>query len=300
MDDDLIYKTRQVLEQSGANLPPRVTASLAAARQKALNAAQLKAGQPHLRKRFSSPTAIWGVGLTFASFIGVLIALNGAQRTSLDLDIGRIAAIDQKMIVDRLPVQAYLDPGFLVFQEEGLGQPASTSVTSLVNGATIAIREFWSLDQLFPGAKNSQTLAWTKLTNNQREALAPLESLWTTFEPTRKKKWLKIADRFHLLTPNEQARAQERMQEWVSMPASDRQQARAIFDSVVEAVPEEVRIMKWNEYQKLSPAERARLVELAAQKIADASPTPEQKVSPPGPAQTRPRSALSATSDKPF
>jgi hypothetical protein len=90
------------------------------------------------------------------------------------------------------------------------------------------------------------------------------------------------------------------MQEWVSMPASDRQQARAIFDSVVEAVPEEVRIMKWNEYQKLSPAERARLVELAAQKIADASPTPDQKVSPPGPAQTRPRSALSATSDKPF
>jgi len=142
VDDDLIYKTRQVLEQSGANLPARVTAALTAARHKALSAAQLTAGQPHLRKRFSNPTAIWGVGLTLASFIGVLIALNGAQRTSLDLDIGRIAAIDQKMIVDRLPVQAYLDPGFLVFQEEGLGQPASTSVTSLVNGASIAIREF--------------------------------------------------------------------------------------------------------------------------------------------------------------
>jgi len=300
MDDDLIYKTRRVLDQSCENLPARVTKTLAVARQAALKAAQPDLGQPHLRKRFFNPATSWGVGLTFASLIGILVALNGAQRTSLDLDIGRVAAIDQKMIVDRLPVQAYLDPGFLVFQEEGLGQQASTSVASLMNGATIAIREFWSLDQLFPGAKNSPALAWVKLTNNQREALAPLESLWSTFEPTRKRKWLKIADRFHLLSPSEQARAQDRMQEWVAMPASDRQQARAIFDSVIEAVPEEVRIMKWNEYQKLSPAERTRLVELAAQKIADASPAPDQKTNPKGSAQTLPRSALSVTSDKPF
>lgn len=314
-DRDPIYLSRFRLHQAQDTLPPKIKEALAQIRARAVSrAAQRQQHRPLFR--FTSRQQRWGMGLSLASVMSVLISLQAVREISRDIDIGRIAAIDQKMMTDRLPVQAYLDPGFLVFHE---GAAASAETASdnkgqagdalpVMSRATNAMREFWSLDSLFPGTITGQTPLWSKLTSAQREALAPLEAHWPEMENERRRKWIKIADRFHVMTPDQQALAQERMQEWVSLPATERRQARAAFDSLHQVMPEDIRVMKWNEYQKLSEQDRARLIELAQQRLAETDPQTTVKrpegTSPAtaasGSAVARPRSALAGQSEKPF
>jgi hypothetical protein len=311
---DPIYLSRQGLRRYQDAMPESIKSALAQARYKAVHQASTRQHHRPLFRPQSSPQR-WGLGLSVASVITVLISLQAVQVISKDIDIGRLAAIDQKMMTDRLPVQAYLDPGFLAFQEGNSelesSQEATTSdaqnVLPVVTRATHAMREFWSLESLFPGSITGQTPLWSKLTMAQRDALAPLESYWPEMENERRRKWLKIADRFHLMSDEEQALAQERMQEWVALPATDRRQARAVFDSLVQVMPEDVRVMKWNEYQKLSDQERSRLMEQAQQRLTEAdAPVPiaraEPKPAPSGSSNptSRPRSALAGQPEKPF
>jgi hypothetical protein len=319
MHDKSIYKTRQALRESESVIPQEVDAALANARRRAVHAAEsaqsTSNGVSLLGIRHWSRQA-WGLAATAATVGAVAIGLNIAERTTIDQNLNRLASIDQKMIAGPLPVQAYLDPGFLVYQESFLDQNAKESS----GGATVSFLEKvadmgsrWSAESLFPGFKGIQPgPTWSKLSVNQREALAPLESLWSDMEAHRRQKWIRIADRFHLLSPEQQSLAQARMQEWVSMPAVDRRQARAVFDGVKEVIPEDVRVMKWNEYQKLTPKERARLVELAQLRttptptddsvinvnnsgnITGAAPAVADMSSP------TPRSALSRHADKPL
>jgi hypothetical protein len=118
-------------------------------------------------------------------------------------------------------------------------------------------------------------------------------------EEHRRRKWVKIADRFHQLSAEQQATAQERMLEWASLPASDRRQARAAFGGVTEVIAEDVRVMKWNEYQKLSPQEKQRLIELAQQKVAQAGAPVDAAGSAAAPPETA-RSALAPRPAKPL
>jgi hypothetical protein len=251
----------------------------------------------------------------------VLIGLQIVEKNTIDQNLQRLAVIDQKMITGPLPVQAYLDPGFLVFQESLLEQASADrpAISSVAFTERIEeLRNRWSAETLFPGFKGIPPgPAWAKLTVNQREALAPLESLWADMEAHRRQKWLRIADRFPLLSPEQRALAQERMQDWVSMPAIDRRQARAVFDGVKEAIPEDVRVMKWNEYQKLTPKQREKLVELAQQRSGtgpDISIDAAGEAMKSGPVSNAvgadvnnaaasiptPRSALAKQSDKPL
>ena len=307
MEEEHIYKSRQALQQSEAAVSEDMGTALARARQRAIAVAQKKQHGMHLGAGFLSwrlwPKQAWGIGTTFASLAAVLIGLNLAEQANIDQNLNRLAAIDQKMISGPLPVQAYIDPGFLVFQEASLEQHSADGTTPLPLSflqRAAEMRSVWSAETLFPGyIATQQGPSWAKLTASQREALAPLESLWGDFEAHRKQKWIRIADRFHMLSPEQRLLAQARMQEWVSMPAIDRRQARAVFDGVKEIIPEDVRIMKWNEYQKLSAKERARLMALAQQQIAAAPSSSGDAASAPDPA-TSPRSALSKHSDKPL
>lgn len=271
MQDDFLYKVREHLKDGDDALPRSRLDALRLSRQKALQLADRRYGAlPAAMMQGNHPIRFWpqawGFGLTAATVVAVLIGLQAAEVASLNEDINRIAEIDKKVISDRLPLQAYLDPGFLVFQEQSAesGEKASRADATQ---SVAAVREFWSTDRLFSGFISAKSLSWSRLTGPQREALAPLESFWPDFDDTRKKKWLKIADRFHQWSPEEQSLAQERMLEWVSLPAIDRRQARAAFGGGVAALPEEVRVMKWNEYQKLSEAERSRFIELAQEKM---------------------------------
>ncbi len=311
---DPIYLSRLALRRHQDNTPESVKAALAQARVKAVH--QARARQHH-RPLFrpQNRQQRWGLGLSLASVVAVMMSLQAVQLISRDIDIGRLAAIDQKMMTDRLPVQAYLDPGFLAFQEGTVSADAiadgktndGQSAVPVVSRATNAMRDFWSLDSLFPGFIGGQTPLWSKLTPAQKEALAPLEAYWPEMENERRRKWLKIADRFHLMSDQEQLLAQERMQEWVSLPATDRRQARAAYDSLVQVMPEDVRVMKWNEYQKLSDQDRARLMEQAQQRLTEPDPnaaakraeTPASSTATGNPTQ-RPRSALATQPGKPF
>lgn len=301
MQDDLIYKTRQLLKDSERDISADVAEKLRQARYRAVHRAQEIS--PKTRRhsiRFFSEQR-WGLGLGFASLAAVFISLSIALQAGVDDDIQRVAEIDQRMISDRLPVQAYLDPGFLAFQEETLPE-ANISVVSLVSGPTVSVRSVWSPQSLFPGVASNNGPSWNKLTATQREALAPLESFWGDFPATRKNKWIKIADRFHQLSDEQQALAQERMQEWASLQTSERRVARTVYGNVAETVPENVRVLKWNEYQKLSESERARLIELAQQKVAVVSPATAHAASKSGaPLITpRPQSALATQPAKPL
>jgi len=298
----LIYRIRQALRQGDQDLSPKVVHALARARHAAVHRAESRRAHGPLPLSSSprfAPRQVWGMGAAAASILAVVIGLGLAEEQSVEQNIGRIAAIDERVMLDRLPVQAYLDIGFLAFQEETLSESASgITVASLSHQAGAAIRRFWTPDALFRG-QSTQGLAWSKLTSSQREALAPLESNWPEMEEHRRRKWVKIADRFHQLSPEQQATAQERMLEWASLPASDRRQARAAFGGVTEAIAEDVRVMKWNEYQKLSPQEKQRLIELAQQKVAQAGTPNDSSGLTATPSETA-RSALASRPAKPL
>lgn len=316
MRTDLIYAVRQALEQSQADVAPDIQARLRASRAKALLRAE---------KRFSRAAAprpsrfgwaldarpAWGAGMALASVITVLVAVTAVYDNSIDQDITRIAEIDKQMISDRLPVQAYLDPGFLAFQEEtveeaqGLIQVASsTNLPMPSNRSASPLRRIWSAENFFPGSVgSSQGPAWAKLSTAQREALAPLEDMWGDLDEQRKRKWIKIADRFHQLDDEQQQLAQQRMQEWVSLGTTERRQARAIYGGVANLVPEDIRVMKWNEYQKLSDAERERLLEIAQQRIAEAGSAKSgaaRQDAQSGVLTPNPHSALATRAEKPL
>lgn len=278
MQDDFLYNVREHLKDGEDALPRNRLDALRLSRQKALQVADRRYGtSPAAMTQGSIPIRFWpqawGFGVTAATVVAVLIGLQAAEVASLNEDINRVAEIDKKVISDRLPLQAYLDPGFLVFQEQSAESTSETAPHANAASSVAAVRELWSTDRLFSGFINAKSLSWSRLTGPQREALAPLESFWPDFDDARKKKWLKIADRFHQWSPEEQSLAQERMLEWVSLPAIDRRQARAAFGGGVASLPEEVRVMKWNEYQKLSEAERSRFIELAQEKIGAGTST---------------------------
>lgn len=311
MQERQIYKSRQALIDSETELSQETVSALAQARRRAVALAQEK--QPQGTSAVSPswawarlwPNQAWGAGLTAVSVIAVVVGLQIAERATFDENLNRLASIDQKMISGPLPVQAYLDPGFLIFQESSIEQ-TENAASRAAGGFSLTqraadMRHFWSAESLFPGVSvNNQGPSWAKLSASQREALGPLESLWNDMEAHRKQKWIRIADRFHMLSPEQQQLAQERMQEWVSLPAIDRRQARAVYDGVNDIIPEDVRVMKWNEYQKLSPKEREKLIELAQARVSDADPAKRADAPVSGDRPKAPRSALSKHSDKPF
>lgn len=303
--DNITYRSRELLREGEAQIPAPVAEALARGRRAALQRAEAR--QAQIVSRLSptirlAPRQLWGMGASFASVVAVVFALGLAQQDAVEKDIGRIAAIDERVMLDRLPVQAYLDIGFLAFQEETLSDSASgITAASITNQAGAAFRQFWAPDTLFRGQSVTQGLMWGKLTAGQREALAPLESFWSEIDEHRRRKWVKIADRFHQLDSEQQAIAQEKMLEWATLPASDRRQARAAFGGVKDVVPEDIRVMKWNEYQKLSQTERERLVELAQQKVAQATTVGSSDPMVSSMANyERPRSALAIRPAKPL
>lgn len=315
MTSDLIYVVRQALSKSEGQISAKAMARLREARAKAL----LRAERTFNRRtpnagRFSFAFQggnFWGAGMAMASIVAVVVAISAAHDRSIDQDISRIAEIDKSMISDRLPVQAYLDPGFLAFQEETVEEASdlirvasSVSLPTPSDRSPSVLRRLWSAENFFPGlVANSQGPTWNKLTASQREVLAPLEEYWGELDEQRKRKWTKIADRFQQLSDEQQELAQARMQEWVVLGTGERRKARAVYGSVSNLVPEDVRIMKWNEYQKLSQAERERLVQLAQERIAAASSeksATRRNAADPGTLTPAPHSALATQAEKPL
>ncbi len=102
---------------------------------------------------------------------------------------------------------------------------------------------------------------WTELGLEQKQILAPLSVEWDKLEPWRRKKWIGIAKRYPAMNPEEQARIQRRMIDWIKLSPDDRQKVREKYKNLQKAPPEhkEVLKQKWQEYKQLPEEERQRL-----------------------------------------
>ena len=114
-----------------------------------------------------------------------------------------------------------------------------------------------------PSAKvDTSGPAWSKLTPQQRQALAPLERDWPTIDGPRKAKWLDVVTRFPALPPEEQQRVQARMAEWARLTPAERGQARLSFQESKQLSREEKQ-QRWEAYQALPADQRQALAERA-------------------------------------
>ncbi len=113
---------------------------------------------------------------------------------------------------------------------------------------------------------------WSRLTSDQRVALAPLQRDWSSIDPQRKQKWLEVAARFPKMPAEERERVQTRMAEWARLTPSERASARLQFQEAREISPKE-RQDRWQAYQALPDDQRR---ELAQQRAArrDTKPAP--------------------------
>lgn len=109
---------------------------------------------------------------------------------------------------------------------------------------------------------------WVELSQQQREVLAPLAGEWNGLKSYRKKKWLEIAQRYALLSPDEQSRLQRRMQAWVKLTPAQRNQARQQYKNLQKEPPAQRQAIqqKWQEYKELPAVEQARLNQATANK----------------------------------
>lgn len=117
--------------------------------------------------------------------------------------------------------------------------------------------------------------AWTELNPAQREVLAPLASAWPSLSESHKRKWLEMARSYRTLPPEEQAKMQGRMKEWVALTPQQRSQARLNFAKTKELSKEltaEEKKAKWEAYQSLSTEEKRKLADKAPARPVGAAP----------------------------
>ena len=104
---------------------------------------------------------------------------------------------------------------------------------------------------------------WSLLSTQQKIILAPLAKDWDSMENIRRKKWLGIAERYAKLSPEEQARMQQRMQEWAALTPSQRTKIRDSYKEFNQLPPEKKQVLKqkWETYSNLSEAEKKQAKE---------------------------------------
>lgn len=99
---------------------------------------------------------------------------------------------------------------------------------------------------------------WETLNTPQKLALYPLAERWALLSGLQKRRWLALAQTFPNLPPEEQARMHDRMTEWASLSAQQRNQARLNFAVTNRLAPDDKR-SQWDAYQALSDEDKRKL-----------------------------------------
>ena len=123
-------------------------------------------------------------------------------------------------------------------------------------------------------APSTSKPAWAELSAVQQQSLKPLAASWPGISEPQKRKWLEVSKNYSKLSPTDQATMHSRMMEWVAMSPQDRATARLNFAKTKELSKEltgDEKKAKWQTYQALSPAEKAKLVANASPKPAGAA-----------------------------
>ncbi|MEP7101740.1 MAG: DUF3106 domain-containing protein [Burkholderiales bacterium] len=108
-----------------------------------------------------------------------------------------------------------------------------------------------------------QGARWSELKPAQQASLKPLEREWPGIDSRSKQKWLELSSRFSKLTPDEQARVQERMGEWAKLTPRERGEARMHFQEAKQLPPQD-RQARWKAYEALSPEQKQQFAARAA------------------------------------
>jgi hypothetical protein len=113
-----------------------------------------------------------------------------------------------------------------------------------------------------PSVKSARPL-WSELSPKQQAILAPIAGEWENLDSARRKKWVAISNHYSRMSPQEQRRLQNRMQDWVSLSPAQRRLAREKYQSLRELPrPERGEIrQRWREYQR---SEREKTPPLAS------------------------------------
>ena len=119
---------------------------------------------------------------------------------------------------------------------------------------------------------------WETLNTPQKLALYPLAERWALLGAVQKRRWLTLAQTFPALPEDEQEKLHNRMTEWASLSAQQRNQARLNYaDS--NRLARENKLAQWQAYQALSDEEKRKLAARAAPKPQGAA-TALKPVSP--------------------
>ena len=108
---------------------------------------------------------------------------------------------------------------------------------------------------------------WQQLSTTQHDVLRPLEREWPAIDGERKQKWLAIAAKYPAMSPQEQARVQERMADWSRLSPKERGVARQQFQAAKRVAPED-RPAQWEAYLALPPEKKRELADRAMAPIA--------------------------------
>lgn len=129
--------------------------------------------------------------------------------------------------------------------------------------------------------KSEASPRWPELTNEQQQALTPLQKLWPEINQARKRKWLAVSSNFQDLPELEQQKLQDRMREWASMTEVERAQARLQY-AHAQAIGVDERRQRWEAYLALSQEEREQLAQHRPRKPQGAAvalrPAPRSKI----------------------
>lgn len=112
---------------------------------------------------------------------------------------------------------------------------------------------------------------WQTLNTPQKLALYPLANRWALLSGLQKRRWLALSQGFAALPIEEQARLHDRMTEWASLSAQQRNQARLNY-AVTHRMALEDKRSQWDAYQALSEEDKRKLAARAARKPQGAAP----------------------------
>jgi hypothetical protein len=119
---------------------------------------------------------------------------------------------------------------------------------------------------------------WQDLSPAQQQALAPLAADWDKLDGPRKKKWIELTRHYSTLTPDQQARMQERMHEWARLSPDERRVARESYSRAKKLEPEQ-KNAQWEKYQQLPDEQKSRLAEeaIARKRVTNLPPAAQDK-----------------------
>jgi hypothetical protein len=112
-----------------------------------------------------------------------------------------------------------------------------------------------------PGRPSLLSLAqplWSDLSPAQQQILKPFEDQWNALPVTEKRAWVRLADRVPAMQGDERKRAQRRIRDWAALTPDQRRLARANY-RMAQRLPDLDRAAEWENYQTMTPEQRAVL-----------------------------------------